>query len=365
MRDLDRRFREADRIPTRDLWADIATREPARPLSPSPFRRVAIAAVALVVVAAAIAFVAWAFVHRQKVPVSPPPHMNGKIAFVGTSNIFTMNPDGSGTRQITHLSKGFAYTGVAWSPDGSMLAAIEAPTTSPSTRYAIVVMRPDGTSVRSILTIRDCAAKFCLNGAPTWSPDESRLAFAMTRSDQQPSRIAVIDVDGSHLHTLANSDGQLEPAWSPDGTQIAVVGSTGLSVIDADGNTRRRLDDCGADHPAWSPDGTQIVFGCIARETGQTLGLYVIDATRGRAKLLYQPNPDGPITSGEVTQALDPTWSPDGATILFAQETADGNPPVARWDLYTIRTDGTDLRRVTRTSLTPTVPAPSWQSLPG
>jgi opacity protein-like surface antigen len=63
-----------------------------------------------------------------------------------------------------------------------------------------------------------------------------------------------------------------DPAWSPDGKQIAFVdhrGAGDLYVMNADGSGLRQLTQSslppaanyGARQPAWSPDGSRIAFG--------------------------------------------------------------------------------------------------------
>ena len=91
------------------------------------------------------------------------------------------------------------------------------------------------------------------------------VAFDSTRSGNQDVWIA--GADGSNPTQLtSNSAGDLDPTWSPDGTQIAFTsyrtGNGDLYVIDADGTNVTQLTSGGAfdGEPAWSPDGTQIAF---------------------------------------------------------------------------------------------------------
>ena len=72
--------------------------------------------------------------------------------------------------------------------------------------------------------------------------------------------------DGSNLHKLAGIQAGGEPAWSPDGRQIAftgVVGYSGSEVfgVNADGSNLRQLTrSIVATGPSWSPDGDQMLF---------------------------------------------------------------------------------------------------------
>ena len=113
---------------------------------------------------------------------------------------------------------------------------------------------------------------------------------------------------------------------------------------DGSGLTRLTHSDTGDITPAWSPDGKRIAFGCgIGPETGDgyrtggpsDLCVMAADGS-GLVRLTDDPAPDG-----------DPTWSPDGSRIAFWRN----------WDIYTMKPDGTDLRRLTRNAL---ASEPAW-----
>jgi Tol biopolymer transport system component len=59
----------------------------------------------------------------------------------------------------------------------------------------------------------------------------------------------------------------MQPAWSPDGSQIAFssnrAGSYDIWLMSSDGTNLRQLtDDFDWDRaPSWSPDGSRIAFG--------------------------------------------------------------------------------------------------------
>ena len=74
-----------------------------------------------------------------------------------------------------------------------------------------------------------------------------------------------MDADGGNIRPLTDDRASdSDPAWSPDGRQIAFRSSRaggGIYVMNANGKNVRRLTFFEEDqHPAWSPDGKQIAF---------------------------------------------------------------------------------------------------------
>jgi len=105
--------------------------------------------------------------------------------------------------------------------------------------------------------------------------------------------------------------------------------------------TTGRVRPLTADHawttdPAWSPDGTQIAY--VSTKDGQT-DIYVMGVTDGRVTRLTR---DGGWNG-------NPTWSPDGSWIMFdsARDGVNPSPHNNFRNLFLVRPDGTDLRRLT------------------
>jgi len=105
--------------------------------------------------------------------------------------------------------------------------------------------------------------------------------------------------------------------------------------MNADGSGVTRLtNDPGQDiEPAWSPDGSQLAFS----------------STRRGSRDIWLMNADGSNLSltvaGSAASAVSPAWSPDGAQIVFASLCSRCTPQTS--DLYIINRDGTGLRRLT------------------
>jgi Tol biopolymer transport system component len=82
--------------------------------------------------------------------------------------------------------------------------------------------------------------------------------------------------------------------------------------------------------PRFSPDGRFLAF--IAESEDGSEDLYVADAS-GRDPKVIAPSPGAPEGA--------PAWAPDGSAIAFSTR-RDGN-----WEIYSVRPDGTDLKRLT------------------
>src|SRR6185503_662068 len=114
----------------------------------------------------------------------------------------------------------------------------------------------------------DFASSTMFDGAPAFSPDSRRVAFASDR-DGNGRQIWVANADGSGPVALTPATGRVQgsPQWSPDGQWIVYDGQASdghqdIYVVAASGGTPRRVTQnvSSAFRPSWSHAGAWIYF---------------------------------------------------------------------------------------------------------
>ena len=357
------------------------------------------AATAIALVAAAAA-AGWWLGHRSSAPAQPWSSFTQLTDASGVETGPTISPDGTS----------FAYSSAArgswdiyvqrvggrnpvlvagdpnrdevwpaFSPDGKQIAFSQG-----GGQGGIFVVGATGESVRRVTDF---------GSNPAWTPDGQRLVFSSeevgsvySRGDR--SALWAVDVSGGAPVQLDAGDA-IQPAWSPSGHPIAfwmnLSGQRDLATIPAAGGPRVPVtNDVAADWaPVWSPDGKFLYF---ASDRGGSMGIWRIgiDETSGGPTSAPEPIAVGVDVSMDL-----PHLSADGRSLVFRSMIAAVNPasipfdpvteragnvtllqhrtgilvpydvsPDGRWlvlanlrerqeDLFVMKTDGTELSRVT------------------
>jgi Tol biopolymer transport system component len=141
-----------------------------------------------------------------------------RIAFgnVGIWEIFTIRPNGSGLRQVTHTA-GSPSRGAStptWSPRGDRIA------------YQLVNLQPQPPSSDIHVTGRDGSGDVWLtrdewyNSSPSWSSDGKRVVFLRSTRTVccAGSEIYTVRRDGSGLHQVTDTPrSEEDPNWGVAG----------------------------------------------------------------------------------------------------------------------------------------------------
>jgi Tol biopolymer transport system component len=239
--------------------------------------------------------------------------------------LVTVNPD-SGVAGNGLVGRVAPDSRAAISPDGSRIAFAR----SFGAAQQIFVTTADGGATR--LTGPGKGGCGCGASQPAWSPDGQQIAFAGI-DEAGTQSIYVVNVATGRLSRVDRSNAfEAEPAWSPDGRKIAFTrgGHNGQSlwVARVAGGHEWRVSNLQVHNPAWSPDGRTIAFSS-AGTPAQHVGLWVV-----------QPDGSGlrRLASAAVESDGNLSWSPDGSEIVFAALRSGGQPPHVDIDVVNVST---------------------------
>ena len=257
----------------------------------------------------------------------------------------------------------------AFSPGGDRFVSIGRP--SPKTNLSTLLVTDVATGHEK--TIYEEKQRNLL--APQWSPKDDKIIFSVgsfgaffqtfhhiflkpeDRVDGG-AQVAIIDADGNGFEELTSgSANSAFPSFAPDGRRFVYrvfeKDGYGLRIMDLDTKAVTALTHDYDNFPLWSPRGDLIMF---ARLVDEAYEIYTIKPDgRDLKRLTYTHGNDAHMT-----------WSPDGEMIAFASsrmgfkdEGVYTDAPQPYGDLFVMRKDGTHVEQLTDNQWEEGTPA--WQ----
>ncbi|MBA3636150.1 MAG: PD40 domain-containing protein [Rubrobacteraceae bacterium] len=280
--------------------------------------------------------------------------------------IFTMNPDGSHVRQITHPPKGWYDDAPAFSPNGQMVA-FERRKSYDGTMGRIMVVNPKTGDTREVTRCgadqgqqkQEGSPGGCeADGNPAWSPDSESLSFHRFLGPDKSylEGIWIVGLDGSNPHQVTNVDPKLPAAFSDDTSGFSPNGkmlvfdrirqedgryavfvqplSSSGSPDDARQITPWKLN-C-QDHPEFSSDAELVLFRCLPKgEEGPTNLYWVHPDGTGLHQLTHAPggktyfgssfSPSFSAGEGWITAGRQPGYGEADNADVFRMRIEDGD----------------------------------------
>jgi TolB protein len=263
----------------------------------------------------------------------------------------------------------------AFSPSGKQFVTQSHPAANPTLSAITVTTLETG----HVETVYQDKSRNILNGG--WSPAGDKLIFSVGmfaaffdgfRSEfrktgdrvEGGAQIAMVNADGTGFQELTSgSDNNAFPSFSPDGNRFVYrtfsAGGNGLRIMNLETKAVTTLTKGYDNFPLWSPRGDLIMFARLSGGTYEPGGSYDI----------YTIKPDGTslkrLTTGQGNDA-HMSWSSDGQYIAFASsrmgfkdEVAYTDAPQAYGEIFVMRYDGTGVEQLTDNQWEEGTPA--WQ----
>lgn len=243
--------------------------------------------------------------------------------------IYVMNADGSGIKQLTNVPNG--VWDFAWSPTDNKIAYCDQ---GKDGKTAIVLINEDGSQRQELTKMGEIR---CAVGMPILQRtlDKNKTMTATKSGGGKVLMKLVGPIEGTAGNEMVTGElvGVPTLAWSPDGKFIAYTGIINgkpvLGVIDKDGKAR----PLGVGYSThWSPDGKRILFRHDSNGNPPVTALCLVNADGTEPRKILD----------NESAEFGLTWFPDGKSIAFGSQRDTKNQS----EIFRINTDGSGLQKI-------------------
>ena len=258
-------------------------------------------------------------------------HPTGRIVYtcqVAGDEICIINPDGSGWKRLTDTS--LASYNASLSPDGAYVVFVS----GQGDKSEVFELDLTDLELTQLTELGEYVS------TPEISPDNRYILFTY-RAGNNNRQIWIMDRDGINPRPLYRYSGRdaHDATWSPDGSKILFAFGRGennqLYIMDRSGQdpelVNETIDTRG--HSSWS------VHDRITLDMGGSF-MHEIYIMNVGGSDLHQISEPGFNSQGE-------SFSPDGEWIVYSGYTDVANRNTGSCEIYIMRADGSDIRRLT------------------
>ena len=194
--------------------------------------------------------------------------------------------------------------GLASTPDGKIVYASNA-----SGNLDLWMMNADGTGHRQL------TENSRINNHPAVTPDGRYIIFTSDRAGRP--NIWRTDIDGGNATQLTSGSGEDNPQCSPDGKWVIYTllgaGKPTLWRVSIDGGPPQQITDKYSAVAVFSPEGKSVA--CLYRDeqTNSSLKLAIFPLQGGTPERVFE----APIFTEEVSRVPPPRWTLDGRALTY------------------------------------------------
>lgn len=269
---------------------------------------------------------------------------NGQLLYTANGKIRVTTLDGQDSRAIPFEAE-FDLFRPAYKPK---IYDFDSPAARPVHGIVSPALSPDGKRVvfeaLNQLWLMDVGGKpeQLTNDAyykedPAWSPDGKQIAYSSDKAGTEDLYVMNVETKEEQRLTSDANSAEVSAAWSADGKSLAYQNQSGATfVIGVDGSNPHMVipAEFAPSKPSWSKNGTSISISALKAYTHRfregTSQILTVDLATG--KLTYTE--PAPFKSLSTRGEDGPIYSPDGSSMAFVMDSllwirpvdADGIP---------------------------------------